>query len=68
MTPQVAARIDVAEMEHHDQGVAGFLAALTALSAEHGIGISGEPELFTMESEDYERSYHVNDASELIFE
>lgn len=49
-------------------GLDEFLTALTSLSIEHGIGIAGNPDLFMMESEDCERSYDVNSASELIFE
>ncbi len=48
--------------------VIDFATALTALSAEYGIGITGTPVLFTIEHEDYERSFHVTDMSELIFE
>ena len=55
-------------MEHLGKRLSDFSFALTALSAEYGIGIVGEPVLFLMEHEDYGRSYQVNDESELSFE
>lgn len=45
-----------------------FSEALTALSFNYGIGIAGTPVLFIMEREDDERSYKVNNKSELFFE
>ena len=49
-----------------EEKLAKFTSALTALSVQHGFGITGV--LFTMEKEDYERSYRVDDTSGLIFE
>lgn len=57
-----------AVVEDNDHRAEGFTTALTALSAEYGIGIAGTSVLFVMESEDYAYSYHVNGASELIRE
>ena len=44
-----------------------FAAALTKLSHEYGIGITGNPVLFMMEPEDSDRYYICNDDSELQF-
>ena len=68
MAPQAAIRAGTTEAEQTAQQADAFATALTALSAEYGIGIAGTPVLFMMEHEDYAHSYHVNDASELILE
>lgn len=68
MASQAAVRVDFAEIDHRDHGVDEFVVALTTLSAQHGIGIGGAPVLFVLAREDYERSYHVDEASSLIFE
>lgn len=65
---QSTARTEALETVSQDLDSAAFNFALTALSMRYGIGIAGTPTLFVMEKEDYERSYHANEASELVFE
>ncbi len=45
-----------------------FLIELTLLSLQYGIGITNAPSLFTLEKQDYERHYSVNQACEMTFE
>lgn len=44
-----------------------FLAALTALSRQYGIGITGDAQLFVMERDDYERIYRAGRESQVDF-
>jgi hypothetical protein len=44
-----------------------FLARLTALSHELGLGIAGEPALFVMEQDDSGRKYSTDAESHLHF-
>ena len=44
-----------------------FLERLTALSQECGIGIAGQPTLFLTQDGDENRTYSVDDASDLSF-
>lgn len=51
--------------------LAEFLTALTKASQTYGIGIAGEPVLFTMETgpeSDYERTYKIDAESRLSFD
>jgi len=50
---------------------AGFLTALTKVSRTYGIGITGQPVLFTLETgseSDYERTYKIDVESRLLFD
>lgn len=47
-------------------GVIAFADSLTELCLKHGVGITGEPELFVMQPEDYELSYKVDENSRLV--
>jgi hypothetical protein len=45
-----------------------FLAELTKISIDHGVGITGDPVLFVLEDDDKDRVYTCNDESNLHFE
>jgi len=45
-----------------------FLSELTELSVRHGIGIIGQPVLFLMERDDYDRTYKADSDSRVIFD
>jgi hypothetical protein len=51
--------------ENSPEKLYAFLAALSELSAEYGIGISGTPVLFLMEKDDHMFSYRADEASNL---
>ena len=56
--------------EQPDEKTAQFLAALTDLSRQFGIGITGDAVLFTMETgpeSDYERTFTMDREGHLIF-
>jgi hypothetical protein len=55
------------ERTHSDAEVAAFLQALTELSRQHKIGITGEPVLFSLEDEDVDREYAIDAESNLIY-
>jgi hypothetical protein len=55
------------ERTHSDAQVAAFLSALTELSRQHKIGITGEPVLFSLEDEDIDREYASDAESNLIY-
>jgi hypothetical protein len=55
------------ERTHSDTEVAAFLQALTELSRQHKIGITGEPVLFSLEDEDMDREYASDAESNLIY-
>lgn len=44
-----------------------FLDGLAELSRRHRIGITGQPILFVMEHDDFERAYTADDDSNLVF-
>lgn len=44
-----------------------FLDALTELSRKYKIGIAGQPVLFLIENEDFERTYSCDAESNLTF-
>ena len=44
-----------------------FLDGLTELSRRHSLGIAGQPVLFVMKDDDYDRTYTADDESNLIF-
>ncbi len=44
-----------------------FLDALTVISRHHKIGITGEPILFVIEDDDYEKAYSCDAESRLDF-
>lgn len=52
------------EASHIDE-LNEFLSELTRVSHKHGIAISGEPELFLMERDDYAHSYACDASSRL---
>lgn len=58
------------EIEVHldDPQTSAFLAALTELSAQHGIAIGGSPVLFVMEWEDMALAYQADAESRLSLE
>jgi len=49
-----------------DATLLAFLSELTNISHKHGIAISGEPETFLMERDDYAYSYACDDSSRLV--
>lgn len=51
-----------------DPQTSAFLAALTELSAQHGIAIGGSPVLFVMEWEDSALTYQADSESRLSLE
>ena len=55
------------ERTHSDAEVAAFLQALTELSRQHKIGITGEPVLFSLEDEDMDREYASDAESNLLY-
>lgn len=55
------------ERTHSDAEVAAFLQALTELSRQHKIGITGEPVLFSLEDEDMDREYASDAESNLFY-
>jgi len=55
------------ERTHSDAEVAAFLTALTELSRQHKIGITGDPGLFSLEDEDMDREYASDADSNLIY-
>lgn len=56
------------ETNQMEEKATRFLLDLTRLSLLHGVGITGSPELFIMESDDYERSYKIDGQSKLSFD
>ena len=62
----VAMRSEVMEQQNAtDRQIATFLGELTALSAKHGIGITGAPVLFMVEPQDRQFEYRIDDESNL---
>jgi hypothetical protein len=55
------------ERTHSDAEVAAFLNALTELSRQHKIGITGDPVLFSLEDEDMNREYASDAESNLLY-
>jgi hypothetical protein len=55
------------ERTHSDAEIAAFLTALTELSRQHRIGITGDPVLFSLEFEDLDREYTSDADSNLIY-
>jgi hypothetical protein len=55
------------ERTHSDAQVEAFLQALTELSRQHKIGITGESVLFSLEDEDMDREYASDADSNLIY-
>lgn len=55
------------ERTHSDAQVAAFLTALTELSRQHKIGITGDPVLFSLEDDDMDREYTSDAESNLIY-
>ena len=55
------------ERSHSDAEVEAFLHALTELSRQHKIGITGEPVLFSLEAEDMDREYTSDADSNLVY-
>ena len=51
-----------------EEKTARFLLELTMLSVRHGVGIAGQPTLFVMEQDDYDRTYKIDDNSKLSFD
>jgi hypothetical protein len=51
-----------------EEKAAQFENALTELSRKFGIGIVGEPILFVLESDDYDRKYRTDANSKLLFD
>ncbi len=56
------------EAEHVREKTTQFLHALTELSRSLGIGITGEPTLFLMDRDDYDRLYKIDGESKLAFD
>jgi hypothetical protein len=52
---------------HSDAEVAAFLTALTELSRQYKIGITGDPVLFSLEDEDLDREYASDAESNLTY-
>jgi hypothetical protein len=52
----------------NDQKLIVFLDELTALSHKHGLGINPDGDLFELDADDAELSYHCDDNSHLDFE
>lgn len=52
---------------HSDAEVQAFLHALTELSRQHKIGITGEAVLFSLEPEDMDREYTSDADSNLVY-
>lgn len=50
-----------------DDNLKMFLDGLRELSLRHKIGIAGEPELFVMDDDDFERAYSCDADSKLQF-
>ena len=55
------------ERTHSDAEVSAFLNALTELSRQHKIGITGNPILFSLEDEDTDREYTSDAESNMIY-
>lgn len=49
------------------QNLDGYLKAMTALSIQHRIGISGDAVLYEMEQDDFDRTYRADEESRLDF-
>jgi hypothetical protein len=54
--------------EQQEDNMSAFLDALAEISRRYKIGIAGQPVLFNMENEDYERSYSCDAESRLAFD
>lgn len=61
MSPEIFTLPDPAKVE-------AFLADLTTACIKHGIGLSGEPTMFVMETDDYERKFRPDDEGNISFE
>ena len=51
-----------------DEKLQQFVSELTALSHKYGLGITDEPHLFVLESDDASRRYSCDQESRLHFE
>jgi hypothetical protein len=52
---------EMSDKQKEQDNLDGFLDALTNISRRYGIGITGRPELYDMERDDYERQYRYKD-------
>ena len=57
----------IADARQDTEKANAFLEALTQLSVQYGVAITGTPVLFMMEREDYSSAYSIDAESNLSF-